>query len=254
MLGLPSTTVGQSGGTIGSVGPSGEPVPNYFIRPLIGPPSAGYPPRDPPPSFAIPPLIGPPSIGLPLPQIGVPLPPIGLQPHIDWNRRARHHRRGPVFVYPPTIFVMPYSGFLITQTAVPEPVATTKEPETGSLVLQVEPGTAQVFVDGYYVGTPDDLNAKRDGLVLETGAHKVDINAIGYESVGFDVKISPNQSIVYRRVLKALEVAPPPAPFIPTRPATFYMIPGCYLGSVPPSEAKLPATCDISRAQTFTIK
>ena len=34
---------------------------------------------------------------------------------------------------------------------------------TGSLFLEVEPGTAQVFVDGFYVGTPDDLKLSAAG-------------------------------------------------------------------------------------------
>jgi hypothetical protein len=40
------------------------------------------------------------------------------------------------------------------------------------------------------------------------------------------------------------DVAPPAA----KAPATFYLIPGCYMGNVPPRDANLPATCDISRA------
>ncbi len=38
--------------------------------------------------------------------------------------------------------------------------------------------------------------------------------------------------------------APPTA----KEPATFSLIPGCYMGNVPPQEANLPATCDIARA------
>jgi hypothetical protein len=33
---------------------------------------------------------------------------------------------------------------------------------------------------------------------------------------------------------------------------TFYLIPGCYMGNVPPKEANLPATCDITRAVSFS--
>jgi hypothetical protein len=243
MLGLPATTVGQN--PAGSVPPPRDPLPTWSIAPR-------QVSRDPLPSFAIAPLIGPRSGGLPLPQIGIPLPPIGLQPESD-RRRSRHHRPRTVVVWPQIFYVVPQAAMPMTRTSAPAPATAAREPATGSLVLQVEPGTAQVFIDGYYVGTPDDFSAKRGELVVETGAHRIDINAPGHEPVSFDVKISPNQSIVYRRVLTPIATMPPPAPFIPAT-RTFYLIPGCYMGTVPPSEAGLPPTCDVSRAVTFTIE
>jgi hypothetical protein len=136
----------------------------------------------------------------------------------------------------------------------PEPAVIDKRPATGTLNLEVQPGTAQVFIDGYYVGTPDDFNTGRGDLVVEAGPHNVELNASGYEPVSFDVRIAPNQSIVYRRVLKPIEeLTPPPAP-IPATPRPVYVIPGCYLGNVPPIEAGLPSTCDLSRAITFMPK
>jgi hypothetical protein len=45
--------------------------------------------------------------------------------------------------------------------------------------------------------------------------------------------------------------APPPAPLVlPTGSRTMYVIPGCYLGNVPPDQDRLPAGCDISRMKT----
>jgi hypothetical protein len=35
-------------------------------------------------------------------------------------------------------------------------------------------------------------------------------------------------------------------------PTTFYFIPGCYAGNVPPKDAGLPATCDQTRVITIT--
>ena len=123
-------------------------------------------------------------------------------------------------------------------------------PPTGSLMLDVQPGAAQVFVDGYYAGTPDDLNGARGGLILEPGAHRIELTAPGYEAVSFDVRIAANQALVFRRELKSVDApaAPPP---VPKTPMTFYLIPGCYMGNVPPKDAGLPSTCDVSRAMTF---
>jgi hypothetical protein len=140
----------------------------------------------------------------------------------------------------------------ITPPTVPEPLVE-KEPATGQLFLEVTPGNAHVFVDGYYVGTPDDVGATSRGVILEAGPHRIEINAPGYEPVNFDVMISPNRAITYRWVMKSPEPAPTPQRSVPAKPRTFYLIPGCYMGDVPPKDAKLPSTCDITRAITYSI-
>ncbi len=54
----------------------------------------------------------------------------------------------------------------------------------------------------------------------------------------------------------AVEPPPPPRepepPFVPTGDRTLYVIPGCYVGNVPPADVKLPANCDLSKLTTFT--
>ena len=120
----------------------------------------------------------------------------------------------------------------------------------GSLVLQVEPAATQVFVDGYYVGAAEDFSGQRGGAFVDTGAHRIELIATGFEPVAFDVKISANQSITYRHEMKPTQTAPP-ASQLTKIPTTFYLIPGCYMGNVPPRDAGLPPTCDLSRTQTF---
>ena len=108
-----------------------------------------------------------------------------------------------------------------------------------------------MFVDGYYVGTADDFSAERGGLLLEADAHRIDVNMSNHEPITFDVRITPNQFITYRQVLKPINVAPIAAPPARSAPSTFYLIPGCYMGNVPPKEAKLQPTCDPARTITF---
>ena len=72
-----------------------------------------------------------------------------------------------------------------------------------------------------------------------------------HQQVTFDVRIAPNQFITYRQVLKPIKVEPVPAPAARSAPSTFYLIPGCYMGNVPPKEAKLQPTCDPARTITF---
>jgi hypothetical protein len=123
------------------------------------------------------------------------------------------------------------------------------------LILDIHPPHAQVFADGYYIGTPEDFHAHLGGAVLEPGAHRIDITARGYEPVTFDVSLTRGQSATFRHTL--VPIAPPPqaapdtavkVPPAVKKPVTFYLIPGCYMGNVPPKEVKLPATCDIARA------
>ena len=121
----------------------------------------------------------------------------------------------------------------------------------GTLFLDIQPGNAQVFVDGYYAGTPNDLNAQHRGLVLEPAPHTIGVSAPGYEPVTFDVRVAPNESLVFRQVLKTMEPARAPAPAAPIPASTFYLIPGCYMGNIPPKDARLPATCDVSRTVTL---
>ena len=50
---------------------------------------------------------------------------------------------------------------------------------------------------------------------------------------------------------------PPPAPrepeppFVPSGDRTVYVIPGCYVGNVPPVNLKLPPNCDVKKVTTF---
>lgn len=43
----------------------------------------------------------------------------------------------------------------------------------------------------------------------------------------------------------------PEPPFVPSGDRTLYVIPGCYVGNVPPTNVKLPATCDVKNVTTF---
>jgi len=126
----------------------------------------------------------------------------------------------------------------------------TEEVGYGYLQLQVVPGSAEVLVDGYYVGTVDDVRRTGGGRELEAGAHRVELRAGGFESVTFNVLIAPGEAILYR---KDLEAAPRPAP-PPAAPGvakTFYVIPGCYAGDKPPGAVRLPPTCDPAKVLTI---
>jgi hypothetical protein len=78
----------------------------------------------------------------------------------------------------------------------------------GEIRLDVEPGHAEVFVDGNYAGIVDDFDSSFDGLRLEEGTYRLEIMAPGYETLVFDVQIQPGRKINYRGALR-------PAPSLP---------------------------------------
>jgi hypothetical protein len=211
---------------------------------------------------SVPPL---PSIGVPLPQIGIPHPPTGLPAPDAPQRRAtasrpptrarRPHGPGsalvPVYVYP-----YPYdlpAGAIPSQAG--DASVRPPQPLAGRLLFDVAAGGGeQLYVDGFYAGTLSDF---ANGVELEAGPHAVEIRAPEFETLSFAVNIAPGQAMTYRGTLKA--IAPRPdapvliaPPIAPARPMVGYIVPGCYIGNVPPQDAGLPASCDLSR--TITIQ
>lgn len=201
-----------------------------------------------------------PTIGLPLPSIGLPLsavatPPLSPDPQrpvsaIDQHRRSHWNgRRSMSGGWPVVVFVSPYPMYALAAPRAPEPApppAPPIEPPAvkGSVVFHVQPGSAQIFVDGYYAGTADDLNGNPRSLVLDAGPHMIDVSETGYDAARLDVKITSSEPIVYRKELARLSAVPPAS----STPGPVYAISGCYLGNVPPEQAGLPPTCDLSRA------
>jgi hypothetical protein len=126
-------------------------------------------------------------------------------------------------------------------------------PANGYLELRVEPSTAQVFIDGLYVGTVDDLRRQGGGKALESGSHRVELRASGYESLWFDVRIDSHETTTYRNDLKPVAVPLPPVTRVgpPPAPKTFYVIPGCYAGDTRPNPARLPRGCSAAKLRAI---
>jgi hypothetical protein len=68
----------------------------------------------------------------------------------------------------------------------------------GRLRLQVEPKDAEVFIDGYYAGEVDDFDGRLQGLSLETGGYNVEIRKDGFETLAFDVRVTPGRTTNYK--------------------------------------------------------
>lgn len=214
-----------------------------------------------------------PDIGPRLPQIGLPLSPIGLPPtagtpstpiradagRAKADKRRVAHRK--VRRLQPTLIVLPIYGpgvaLGVEPATAPEASDTTTAtepavPETGQLRFDVQPrGGWQVSVDGYYVGTSDDVDG---GLELEAGPHRVEIRSAGYDPLVFDVMVAPRRRVTWQGALRPVESDSTPVPPRSARErraansAPIYLIPGCYIGNVAPADAGLPPHCDPGRA------
>ena len=181
-----------------------------------------------------------------------------LQKDGDYRPRYRRQHSGANVVFVPYAAplvvereVVVERGF-VDQAAAPVII---EQPSLARLILDIQPPTAQIFADGYYIGVPEDFRFENGGALLEPGPHRIDILARDHEPVTFDVNLARGQSATFRHVLTPITRAPRPAPNAATQtpPAskertTFYLIPGCYMGNVPPKDVNLPATCDVARA------
>lgn len=250
---LPAVATAQSRGS--------APIPGIsFSQPSTPPAAPSAPgraqpgpgrPGGGPPSF---PMGAPPSQPLPTPFAGtVPNPFIRPQSPDDVFRATRRTyapRYGRLSALRGSYYG--YGGGYVDPNYYPYggPVPSDAVPlRDGRLSLFVTPLSAQVNVDGYYVGTVADFQDR--GMWLEPGPRRIEIRADGYETVTFDVRITEDETVSYRRELtrQATRSAEPPRP--PAPPKTFYVIPGCYAGDSRPDANSLPSGCSPKNLKTI---
>jgi hypothetical protein len=70
--------------------------------------------------------------------------------------------------------------------------------DDGALRLKVKPREASVYVDGYYAGVVDDFDGVFQRLHLSSGPHRIEIRQPNHDSLSFDVRIEPDQTVTYR--------------------------------------------------------
>jgi hypothetical protein len=77
--------------------------------------------------------------------------------------------------------------------------------EEGAVRLKIKPREAEVYVDGYFVGTVDDFDGVFQRLHIETGPHRIEVRAPGYETLSFDLRVAPGKTTTYTGELKRLQ-------------------------------------------------
>ena len=198
------------------------------------------PPAVPPPTILpFPPLPKQPAGGL---TPGVPFP-FKDNPVYSPNRRGRGYGGGYGGGY--------YGGYYGGDNETAPATTPASAEASGMLRLTGTPTAAEVFVDGYYVGTLSDVESQR-ALTLSSGPHRIELNASGYTTKTFDVRIDPNETVTYRAALDYVRQQPTVTPTPARGPAKMYMIPNCYLGNVPPKADRLPSGCDVKRVQEIS--
>ena len=78
----------------------------------------------------------------------------------------------------------------------------------GSIKLKVKPKEAEVYVDGYYMGQVDDFDGVFQHLDLESGTHRIEIRANGYQPLVLEMMLEPGRSVTYENRLRPLQEPP----------------------------------------------
>jgi len=111
----------------------------------------------------------------------------------------------PAYPYPPT----GYPGYPTSTYPPPSsaPGSVGVQPgqnqaNTGGVSFAITPATAEVFVDGSYVGTVGQFTPTTQPLGLTPGRHRIEIRAQGYRTLDFDVDVVAGQVIPYQGVME----------------------------------------------------
>lgn len=90
-----------------------------------------------------------------------------------------------------------------------------------ALRFQVTPENAEIFLDGYYVGTADDFDGMFQRLRLAPGEHDIELYLSGYHSVRQKLLVQPGATFRVRYSMEALKPGdtPDPRPVAPAAPA-----------------------------------
>jgi hypothetical protein len=127
--------------------------------------------------------------------------------------------RYPYYGYPypyPYAYPSPYPpGYGYPPSGYPPPAAPSAYPATsgsvgvqqgrvttGGVSFEITPGTAEVYVDGSYVGTVAEFTPTSQPLDLTPGRHRIEIRAPGYRTQQFDLDIVAGQVIPYRGAME----------------------------------------------------
>ena len=123
-----------------------------------------------------------------------------------------------------------------------------------NLRIQVQPKSADVYVDGYLAGIVDEFDGTFQSMLVAPGSHEITVYQEGYKSIVQRMYLSIGSSYKIKGVMEKLapgaldEPRPAPAPARYQEPQT-----GAPVGGTVPPESRAPAGAE-SRFGQLTIR
>lgn len=99
----------------------------------------------------------------------------------------------------PSVTALPATGGLACEGSAP----------CGGVSFDITPASAQVSVDGVFVGIVDDFNATSEPLLLAPGTHYLEVRLAGYRTATFDVTVTSGEVTPYQGTLERLRLRTP---------------------------------------------
>ena len=78
----------------------------------------------------------------------------------------------------------------------------TPQGSSGGISFDISPNTAQVYVEGQYVGLVSAFSPTSQPLTLAPGRHRVEIRLIGYQTMTFETEITSGQVVPYQGTMQ----------------------------------------------------
>jgi hypothetical protein len=75
---------------------------------------------------------------------------------------------------------------------------------TGGLSFEISPASAEILIDGNYVGVVSSFTPSSQPLTVAPGRHHIEIRAPGYETLTIDTDVVAGQVIPYQGTMQPL--------------------------------------------------
>jgi len=145
--------------------------------------------------------------GYPYPSYGYPAPypyPYPYAPTYYPPPAYGYPMAGSSPAYPPASYSTnsaPQTGYY---EADPQQGSVVVQPgaASGSVSFEITPSTAEVYIDGKYVGRVSDFGPTSQPIALTPGRRHVEIRAAGYQTLTIDADVVAGQVIPYRGTMQ----------------------------------------------------
>lgn len=78
----------------------------------------------------------------------------------------------------------------------------TPQQGSGGISFDITPNTAQVYIDGEYVGLVSNFSPTSQPLTLVPGRHHVEIRLLGYQTMTFETEVTAGQVVPYQGTMQ----------------------------------------------------